>query len=42
MSMEKARRRLGYQPRYTSLAAIQESVSALIAAGEVPYPNAWK
>lgn len=35
MSMEKARRRLGYQPRYTSLAAIQEAVSALIAAGHV-------
>lgn len=35
MSMAKARRRLGYQPRYTSLAAIQESVSALIAAGDV-------
>lgn len=42
MSMEKARRRLGYQPRYTSLAAIQESVSALIAAGELPCPDAWK
>ncbi|TPG11432.1 NAD(P)-dependent oxidoreductase [Rhodanobacter glycinis] len=35
MSMEKARRRLGYQPRYTSLAAIQEAVLALIAAGDV-------
>lgn len=35
MSMEKARRRLGYQPRYTSLAAIQEAVAALIAAGAV-------
>ncbi|WP_426701515.1 NAD-dependent epimerase/dehydratase family protein [Rhodanobacter sp. Col0626] len=35
MSMEKARHRLGYQPRYTSLAAIQEAVSALIAAGDV-------
>jgi nucleoside-diphosphate-sugar epimerase len=35
MSMQKARHRLGYQPRYTSLAAIQEAVSALIAAGDV-------
>lgn len=35
MSMAKARRRLGYQPRYTSLAAIQEAVLALIAAGDV-------
>ncbi|WP_350016348.1 NAD(P)-dependent oxidoreductase [Rhodanobacter sp. IGA1.0] len=35
MSMEKARGRLGYQPRYTSLAAIQEAVAALIAAGAV-------
>jgi nucleoside-diphosphate-sugar epimerase len=42
MSIEKARRRLGYQPRYTSLAAIQESVSALIDAGEVERPQAWK
>lgn len=36
MSMEKARRRLGYQPRYTSLAAIQEAVAAMIAAGDIP------
>jgi nucleoside-diphosphate-sugar epimerase len=35
LSIEKARRRLGYQPRYTSLAAIQEAVAALIAAGEI-------
>jgi nucleoside-diphosphate-sugar epimerase len=41
MSIDKARRRLGYQPRYTSLAAIQESVSALIAAGVVQAPDAW-
>lgn len=34
-SMEKARRRLGYEPRYSSLAAVQESVAALIAAGRV-------
>lgn len=41
MSMEKARRRLGYQPRYTSLAAIQESVAALIVAGDVERPTGW-
>jgi nucleoside-diphosphate-sugar epimerase len=30
-SIAKARARLGYQPRYTSLAAVQESVTSLIA-----------
>ena len=39
LSIEKARRRLGYEPRYTSLAAIQESVSALIDAGAVQAPK---
>ena len=34
-SIEKARRLLGYEPRYSSLAAVQEAVSALIAAGRV-------
>jgi nucleoside-diphosphate-sugar epimerase len=34
-SIEKARARLGYEPRYTSLAAVQEAVTALIAAGQV-------
>jgi nucleoside-diphosphate-sugar epimerase len=42
LSMEKARHRLGYQPRYTSLAAIQEAVSALIVAGDVLPPDGWK
>jgi nucleoside-diphosphate-sugar epimerase len=41
-SIEKARRRLGYEPRYTSLAAIQEAVSALIIAGAVQAPKGWK
>lgn len=41
MSMEKARRRLGFQPRYSSLSAIQESVLALIAAGDVQPPRRW-
>lgn len=34
-SIEKARRRLGYEPRYTSLAAVQESVRWLIDAGKL-------
>ncbi|PJX22230.1 epimerase [Advenella sp. S44] len=42
LSIEKARRCLGYQPHYTSLAAIQESVSALIVAGTVPAPKSWE
>jgi nucleoside-diphosphate-sugar epimerase len=39
-SIEKARQRLGYAPRYSSLAAVQESVAALIAAGRVEAPPA--
>jgi nucleoside-diphosphate-sugar epimerase len=35
VSIEKSRERLGYSPRFTSLEAIQESVSALIASGRV-------
>ncbi len=38
-SMEKARARLDYQPRYSSLAAIQEAVAALIKAGRVEAPT---
>ena len=34
-SIEKSRVRLGYQPRYTSLEAVQQSVDALIADGRV-------
>lgn len=34
-SIDKARRLLGYQPRYTSLQAVRESVSWLIANGRV-------
>jgi nucleoside-diphosphate-sugar epimerase len=34
-SIEKSRGRLGYNPRFTSLEAIQESVTALIASGRV-------
>ena len=32
-SIEKARRMLGYEPRYTSLEAVRESLDALIAKG---------
>src|SRR6266550_934993 len=35
-SIAKARQRLGYAPRYTSLEAVIESVDSLIAAGVVP------
>lgn len=42
MSVEKARRRLGYEPRYSSLSAIQEAVTALIAAGQVDAPEGWR
>ena len=38
-SIAKARRRLGYEPRYSSLAAVQESVAALITAGRVDAPS---
>lgn len=34
-SIAKARRLLGYEPRYTSLEAVQESVTWLIGAGKV-------
>jgi nucleoside-diphosphate-sugar epimerase len=38
-SIEKARRLLGYEPRYTSLEGVQESVTALIEAGLVTPPG---
>ena len=34
-SIDKAERLLGYRPRYTSLAAVEEAVTAMIAAGVV-------
>jgi hypothetical protein len=39
-SIEKSRRRLGYEPQYTSFQAIHESARALIAPGKVIAPNA--
>jgi len=39
LSIDKARRRLGYEPRYASLEAMQEAVSALIDSGEVNAPK---
>ena len=35
-SIAKARQRLGFTPRYTSLEAVIESVNSLIASGVVP------
>lgn len=40
-SIEKSRNRLGYNPRYTSLQAIQQSLRTLIAAGKVSAPEGW-
>ena len=39
VSIEKSRQRLGYNPRFFSLEAIQQSVTALIASGRVTVPN---
>ena len=41
MSIDKARKLLGYEPSYTSLSAVQEAVSALIAKGDVQTPPKW-
>lgn len=41
-SIEKSRTRLGYDPRYSSLEAIQESVRALIREGRVKGPDGEK
>jgi nucleoside-diphosphate-sugar epimerase len=38
-SIDKARQRLGYEPRYSSLAAVEEAVTALIAAGKIVPPR---
>jgi nucleoside-diphosphate-sugar epimerase len=42
MSIDKARRRLGYEPRYSSVAAIQEALVALITAGKIQAPKGWQ
>lgn len=39
VSIEKSRQRLGYNPRFTSLEAIQQSVTALVASGRVTRPE---
>ena len=39
VSIEKSRQRLGYCPRFSSLEAIQQSVTALIASGRVTLPK---
>ena len=38
-SIEKARRLLGYAPRYTSLEAVRESLTWLIDHGDLPAPG---
>lgn len=38
-SIDKGRRLLGYAPRYTSLEAVQEAVTALIETGAVQIPD---
>jgi nucleoside-diphosphate-sugar epimerase len=40
VSIEKSRQRLGYSPRFSSLEAIQQSVTALIASGRVTLAKA--
>jgi nucleoside-diphosphate-sugar epimerase len=40
VSIEKSRHRIGYNPRFTSLESIQESVKGLIASGRVTQPTA--
>jgi len=42
VSIEKSRQRLGYQPRFSSLESIQQSVKALIASGRVTLPKVAK
>ena len=37
-SIEKSRQRLGYDPRYSSLEAIQQAVQVLITQGKVAIP----
>jgi nucleoside-diphosphate-sugar epimerase len=39
VSIEKSRLRLGYSPRFSSLEAIQQSVTALIASGRITLPK---
>ena len=39
VSIEKSRQRLGYNPRFSSLEAVQQSVTALIASGRVAAPK---
>jgi nucleoside-diphosphate-sugar epimerase len=39
VSIEKSRQRLGYNPRFSSLEAIQQSVTALIVSGQITSPK---
>jgi len=39
VSIEKSRQRLGYSPRFSSLEAIEKSITALIASGRITLPK---
>src|SRR5215470_12407951 len=39
VSIEKSRQHIGYNPRFSSLEAIQQSVAALIASGRITFPK---
>lgn len=39
VSIEKSRNRLGYNPRFSSFEAIQQSIAALIASGRITAPK---
>ncbi|MDI4647443.1 NAD-dependent epimerase/dehydratase family protein [Cohnella hashimotonis] len=41
-SIEKARKLIGYEPRYSSLAAVKESLEWLIEHGKVDVPDAFR
>lgn len=41
LSIEKARRTLGYEPAYSSIAGVKESIAWLIKNGTVEKPKAW-
>lgn len=41
LSIDKARRLLGYEPAYSSIACVKESIAWLIDQGKVEKPAAW-
>ena len=42
LSIEKARRKLGYEPAYSSISGVKESITWLIENGKVEKPKAWR